>query len=100
MYKRQGLDSILQAGGRCNREGKRDKADVYVFDLAAETGKAAVDERANLTKGLLEKYTDISESLCIDEYYNRLFFMKKDDIQKNTMHRFCADTVSYTHLGT
>lgn len=92
--ERTGLDSILQAGGRCNREGKRNKADVYVFDLAMETGKAAVDERANLTKGLLEKYTDISESLCIEEYYNRLFFMKKDDIQKNTMHQFCANITS------
>ncbi len=28
-----GLDSILQAGGRCNREGKDDKGYVYVFDI-------------------------------------------------------------------
>ncbi len=31
-----GLDSILQAGGRCNREGKRAMADVFIFDLADE----------------------------------------------------------------
>lgn len=89
--ERAGVDSILQAGGRCNREGKRKTADVYVFDLAEETKQAASDEKSNLTKGLLEKYTDISDVHCISEYYSRLFFMKKEEIQKNTMHQECSD---------
>lgn len=92
--ERSGLDSILQAGGRCNREGKRKTADVYVFDLEMEAKRAALDEKSNLTKGLLEKYTDISDVNCISEYYSRLFFMKKDDIQKNTMHRECSNIMS------
>lgn len=92
--ERAGLDSILQAGGRCNREGKRKIADVYVFDLETETKRAAMDEKSNLTKGLLQKYVDISDINCISEYYSRLFFMKKDDIQKNTMHRECSDIKS------
>lgn len=91
--ERTGLDSILQAGGRCNREGKRTMADVYVFDLEGSEKKAA-DERANFTKGLLEKYDDISSVECIDEYYSRLFLMKKEEIQKNTMHQMCADIAS------
>lgn len=89
--ERTGLDSILQAGGRCNREGKRKMADVFVFDLAGETRQAALDEKANLTKGLLKKYDDVSDVKCIDEYYSRLYFMKADDIQKNTMHQVCTD---------
>lgn len=89
--ERSGLDSILQAGGRCNREGKRETADVYVFDLEEETRRAALDEKSNLTKGLLEKYKDISDINCISEYYSRLFFMKKGEIQKNTMHQECSD---------
>lgn len=31
-----GLDSILQAAGRCNREGKRDVCTTYVFSLGKE----------------------------------------------------------------
>ena len=86
--ERTGLDSILQAGGRCNREGKRKTADVFVFDLAEETRQAALDEKANLTTGLLKKYDDVSDVKCIEEYYSRLYFMKADDIQK------CTDLVS------
>ncbi len=92
--ERTGLDSILQAGGRCNREGKRKTADVYIFDLKGEKSQAAVDEKSNLTKGLLEKYTDISDIMCISEYYSRLFFLKKNAIQKHAMHQECSDLMS------
>ena len=33
-----GIDSILQAGGRCNREGKRDKEESYVYIYELSTG--------------------------------------------------------------
>lgn len=61
-----GLDSILQAGGRCNREGKDDKGYVYVFDID-ETYRKGSDlaMRINKTKGLLEKYQDITSYDCI-----------------------------------
>ena len=52
--ERSGLDSILQAGGRCYREGRRAIADVFIFDFADHTWRAAVDEKGNLAKGLLE----------------------------------------------
>lgn len=92
--ERTGLDSILQAGGRCNREGKRPSADVFIFDLEEKTKQRALDEKANLTKGLLKEYEDISDVNCVDEYYSRLYFMKADDIQKNAMHQACSDLAS------
>lgn len=82
-----GLDNILQAGGRCNREGKRAVADVFIFDLADEMKKGPEDEKRSIARGLMDSYPDISDSKCIEEYYNRLYFMKAEQIQKNTMHR-------------
>lgn len=86
-----GLDNILQAGGRCNREGKRKSADVFVFDFANSSRKVSKDIKGNLTKGLLKKYTDISCPECIKEYYNRLYFINREDIEQHAMHKVCND---------
>ena len=97
--ERSGLDSILQAGGRCNREGKRSDAEVFVFDFSDESNRASADERGNLTKGLLKEYEDISDPACIEAYYERLFFMKKEELQEYVMHRFCSDIRSIPFVG-
>lgn len=89
--ERSGLDSVLQAGGRCNREGRRAIADVFVFDFADHTRRTAIEEKGNLAKGILGKYADISEPSCIVEYYNKLYFMKQEEIQKNAMHEICTN---------
>jgi len=89
-----GLDSILQAGGRCNREGKRAEANTYIFEFTDQSKKTAQDERKNLTKGIINKYEDISCPESISEYYDRLFFMKADEIQKNTMSSICQDIMN------
>jgi CRISPR-associated endonuclease/helicase Cas3 len=86
-----GLDSILQAGGRCNREGKRKNAEVFIFSLDSESKSVSSDERANITKGLLEEYDDISCSECIRSYYDRLFFINKENIIKNSISEKCSD---------
>lgn len=99
--ERSGLDSILQAGGRCNREGKRKCAEVFIFDREDETGKKWEDERANITKGLLAKYEDISCQECIQEYYKRLFFMKRDEILSGSIGSMCSaiDSIPFKEYG-
>lgn len=81
-----GLDSILQAGGRCNREGKRKNAKIRVFDF----GKPSKMVRVNITKGLLEEYSDISSNECIGEYYKRVYNFSDEQIKKNTIADDCS----------
>lgn len=89
-----GLDSILQAGGRCNREGLRRDAATFVFEYADKNKTAGSDERANITRELFRKYPQISCPESISEYYERLFFLKKEDIQKNMITHDCCDVSS------
>lgn len=89
-----GLDSILQAGGRCNREGKREKAQVFIFSLDSVSRSVSSDERPNITKGLLEEYSDISCPESILTYYERLFFINKDNIVKNAISERCSHITS------
>lgn len=86
-----GLDSILQSGGRCNREGKRKDAVTYVFSFIETKDQKQPDIRVELTRGLLEKYDDISAPECITEYYDRLFHMKEEQIENHTIGSECSD---------
>ncbi len=88
-----GLDSVLQAGGRCNREGKRKDAAVYVFSLN-DQGSVLTSERANITKGLFSDYKDISCEECIDSYYERLFFMNKAKIESKAISKYSSNIAS------
>ncbi len=84
-----GLDNILQAGGRCNREGKRDCAEVFIFELEEEQRPRQSIE-ANITAGILERFDDIACSESIREYYDRLYREKKSVIEEKTITRDCC----------
>lgn len=85
-----GLDSILQSGGRCNREGKRNQAEVYIFEFDGEN-RTSQDMKSNIASGILDRYEDISCPEAIKEYYDRLFFVKKDVIKGKTITQNCSD---------
>lgn len=74
-----GLGSIIQAGGRCNREGKMERrGQVFVFSLADGSRPFGnIARGCNATKMLLHKLsnkiTDPTDPEVIAKYY-RLFF--------------------------
>lgn len=85
-----GLDSILQAGGRCNREGKRRNAVVQVFEL----DRASNEAKVNIARSLIKEYRDISDEECIREYYRRLVDFKDEEIKLNTISAGCKNPMN------
>lgn len=83
-----GLDSILQSGGRCNREGRREIGDVYVFETDG-TMSGDLQIRANITESLICEFDNIASTECIETYYNRLFDFYKERIEQNSIAKDC-----------
>ena len=77
VYRAMGpLDSIVQAAGRCNRNGRQDLGKVKVF-VPTEEKYPTTDYRkatVELKRMLLELVDfDISDPKTIEEYYKRYF---------------------------
>lgn len=74
-----GLDSILQAAGRCNREGKRPLEDsrVHVFRFEGAIPRM-IRQNASATEYVLRNFSDIASPEAIDAYFRELLFLKGD----------------------
>lgn len=82
-----GLDSIIQAGGRCNREGRRAAEDSVVYVFAREEVPRGLEEICDWVRGDLETCPDISAPEVITRYFRRLYGAnvreKTDRLDKN-----------------
>jgi CRISPR-associated endonuclease/helicase Cas3 len=73
-----GIDSIIQAAGRCNREGKRprDGCETLIFTLEkAEGNQIPQSLKLPIKVGaqVSERYNDIASPEAIEEYFKRLY---------------------------
>lgn len=96
-----GLDSVLQAAGRCNREGKHSAGITFVFSLAAErcipfgTMAAANNARLNLPAG-----SDWFAPSVMEKYFYQLYSRKNTFDDKDIKHylyntnELCFETAS------
>jgi CRISPR-associated endonuclease/helicase Cas3 len=87
------LDRIVQAAGRCNREGKLDKGNVIVFQ--PEAGKVppgeyrkAVDETIRLLK---RENLDWDDQSIFAEYFQSLYQGLETDSKEIQKYRKCLD---------
>ena len=85
-----GIDSIAQAAGRCNREGKRPIGEVFLFSSTEKHGKPTSWQRklAEIGEMVLESHPDPLSLPAIEEFFMRLYFYEGDDglDQKEILH--------------
>ena len=77
-----GLDSILQAAGRCNREGKRPVSESIVTLFRGEAVPPPLFQTAiGAGRMVLEQYDDIASQEAIQAYFHTLLELKGAEAQ-------------------
>lgn len=82
-----GIDSIIQAAGRCNREGKRPLEDsrTIFFSLEGEekgTLPSEMQQPIAAAESVADQYDDISALSAIHAYFKRLYKFRGEALDK------------------
>lgn len=89
-----GIDSVIQAAGRCNREGNRgkDESKTIIFSLEQSDDihiPGQLKLPISVAKQITEKYEDITSPEAIYEYFQRLYHFRGESLDiKNIVENF------------
>lgn len=97
-----GIDSIIQAAGRCNREGKRplDESVTNVFQLEQAQKVPGQEQQIDTARIIIREYEDFSGLDAIEEYFTRLYKFRGDALdKKRVLEQFQKGRFPFTKVG-
>ena len=97
-----GIDSVIQAAGRCNREGARAMEDshTYIFQMEDEVKVPGQEQQIDTAKQIIRKFNDISMPEAIQEYFARLYGFKGEGLdKKKILERFKKCRFPFATVG-
>lgn len=85
-----GVDSVIQAAGRCNREGRRNLKEsvTYVFQLEEAQKVPGQEQQIDTARKILRDYGDISSLEAIEEYFKCLYSFREGALGEPIMRKF------------
>ena len=97
-----GVDSMIQAAGRCNREGLKNAAEsyVYIFDFGDMRTVQNQRQQIDIAKAILADYENVADLESITDYFARLYHFRGASLDnKNIMGEFHNPEYNFAKVG-
>ncbi|MBW2054025.1 MAG: hypothetical protein JRI85_17625 [Deltaproteobacteria bacterium] len=76
-----GIDSIAQAAGRCNREGRlTEDGQVYIFSSETDSPSNYFQLNADIAEMVMRHHDDPLSLEAVEEYFKNLYWIKGDQL--------------------
>ena len=85
-----GMDSIAQAAGRCNREGRREMGEVFIYKPEKKQPAGYFRQTSQCAERLFTRFAGkLIEPECITAYFHEYFWLNQERMDKDNILDAC-----------